>query len=121
VESDPNKLGDQGNLAEYCATEANGISVNPLEDSVPNVVRPKPGAALNESQGVGRNWSKMLNVCSFRPPLKAIAPAVTPPENWGEAIGVSDREVSAGLRWDCASAALASHKRTCIARMTETL
>jgi len=56
AESDPKKAGDQGELtSEYRATDASGMSVNPLEESVPNVVRPKPGAALSESQDRGRN------------------------------------------------------------------
>jgi len=47
VETNPVKAGDQGRLAaEYCAADASGMSVNPCEDNVPNVVRPNPGAAL---------------------------------------------------------------------------
>lgn len=95
VESDPKNVGDHGERAgAYRATEANGISVNPVEDNVPNVVRPKPGAALSNNQDWGRNCNRRLNACSLRPPLKAIAPAVTPPENCGEALSLSDREVS---------------------------
>jgi hypothetical protein len=41
VERKPVKAGDHGrDAAEYCAAEARGMSVNPCEDRVPNVVRP---------------------------------------------------------------------------------
>ncbi len=83
------------------------MSVNPFEDSVPNVVRPKPGAALRESQGTGRNCKRTLIACSLRPPVKLIAPAVTPLENGAERLSLSDRVLPAGLGfWDCASATL---------------
>ena len=83
------------------------MSVNPFEVSVPNVVRPKPGAALRESQGTGRNCKRTLIACSLRPPVKLIAPAVTPLENGAEPLSLSDRVLSAGLGfWGCASATL---------------
>jgi hypothetical protein len=119
VESDPKKFGDQGELAaEYRATEASGISVGPLEDSVPNVVRPKPGAALSESHGSARNWSKRLSACSLRPPVKLIAPAVTPAENSGTALSLGDRELSIELAsWDCATARRPGRKRASTVRV----
>lgn len=113
VEIDPKKLGDQRDgVGEYCATEASGISVNPFDESEPNVVRPKPGAALTDSHDRGRNCSRRLNACSFRPPAKAIAPAVTPPENWGVALPLSEDVLSEGLRWADWAAAVAAHRTT---------
>lgn len=122
VETDPKKIGDQGEpVAEYLATEESAISVNPFEDTVPNVVRPKPGDALSESQGTGRNCNRTLNACSLRPPVNAIAPAVTPPENCGEVLPLSDRELSAGLSFcDCPNATLAPRTMR-IARMSSSV
>jgi len=113
VEIDPKKLGDQGDVgAEYCATEESGISVNPFDVAEPKVVRPKPGAALSDSQGSGRNCSKRLSACSFRPPVKVIAPAVTPPENGGVALLLREGVLSAGLRCPDWAPAVAAHQTT---------
>ena len=96
VEMDPTKAGDHGALAsEYRAAEASGISVGPVDDKVPNVVRPKPGAALKDSHETGRNARRRLKACSLRPPLKLMAPAVTPLENRGEATSLWISAVSA--------------------------
>src|ERR1700693_4587053 len=105
VERNPVKAGDQGRVAgEYCAAEVSGMSVIPCEDNVPNVVRPPPGAALKESQGIGRNCKRMLNACSLRPPVKLMAPAVTPVENCGAASSVRATLLSARLGFeDCAT------------------
>jgi hypothetical protein len=85
VERKPINAGDQGKVAaEYCTAEVSGMSVKPCEDNGPNVVRPKPGAALRESHETGRNCKRTLNACSLRPPVKLMAPPVTPVKNCGE-------------------------------------
>jgi hypothetical protein len=119
VESDPAKAGDQGRVAaEYCAADASGMSVNPCDDNVPNVERPKPGAALKESHEAGRNCSRTLNACSLRPPVKLMAPAVTPVENRNEPSSVRPAALSAGRGLeDCASPTLAL-KTTTVASVT---
>jgi hypothetical protein len=105
VERKPVRAGDQGMVVgEYCAAAASGMSVSPSEDKVPNVVRPNPGAALKESQETGRNCRRILNACSLRPPVKLIAPAVTPVENCDERSSLRTTVLSASLGFDdCAS------------------
>ena len=85
-ESDPITAGDHGApAAEYRAAAASGISVGPVDDKDPNVVLPYPGDALKNSHDTGRYSSRTLIACSLRPPLKVIAPAVTPLANRGAA------------------------------------
>ena len=85
VETDPIRLGDQGrSSAQYSAEVASGMSVNPFDVVVPNVVRPNPGAALKESQATGWNCKNKLIACWVRPLVKLIAPTVTPLANFGE-------------------------------------
>jgi hypothetical protein len=96
------------------------MSVNPLEDNAPKVVRPNPGAALSDSHPTGRSCSRTLNTCSSRPPVKAIAPAVTPPENRVETLLFIVCELSATLRSaDCAPVIRAKQQNanTVIVRM----